>query len=112
MVIAKGPGAVGDSISCLGIVSNETNDSSLHQDGCFLRAKEGIYKDWCFREVVLCTATSICPWHLPLFAGSQGLEDSPKLLWEGPGNLGKDASRYLLHLDPLVNFSSPCSSFH
>lgn len=64
LMIAKGPGAVGDSISCLGIVSSETSDSSLHQDGVVLRAKkkeEGINKAWCFREVVQCRATSLCP---------------------------------------------------
>lgn len=32
---AKGRGAVWDSISCLGIVSNETSDSSLHQNKVF-----------------------------------------------------------------------------
>lgn len=73
VVSAKGLGAVGDSISCLGIVSNEISDSSLHQDKCFFRTKkkeEGPNKDSCFSKVVcsqqpcFSSSASRCLWSL------------------------------------------------
>lgn len=94
MASAKGPGAVGDSISCLGIGSNEISDSSLHQDKCFegwKRKRRGptwirVFGKWRVH------AASFGPQHLQVPADAVGRRDSPALLWEGQGDLGKDAS--------------------